>query len=210
MTSWKNIKICDFNGVNVAKHWHVAGRGICHLWLPCCPCCTCVCSVSRPWKFGTNGINTRTTGPRFFFWILATKSPCQIASIFYKYIDMGKISIHLSKLLKQGYSSRKLQTTFQKLYGRHTDLPCSQIWHFCVTYVEGFVHKLWHMTGSQLLFLNESWRVPHVRQEILIPEHLISLPLGSSRFHPFMIYTLQNLSVLGLCLRIHDWFVSLD
>ena len=28
MTSRKNIKIC--NGVNVAKHWHVAGRGICH------------------------------------------------------------------------------------------------------------------------------------------------------------------------------------
>ena len=21
----------DFNGLNVAKHWHVAGRGICHL-----------------------------------------------------------------------------------------------------------------------------------------------------------------------------------
>ena len=31
MTSRKNIKIFDFNGVNVAKHWHVAGRGICHL-----------------------------------------------------------------------------------------------------------------------------------------------------------------------------------
>ena len=29
--SRKNIKIFDFNGVNVAKHWHVAGRGICHL-----------------------------------------------------------------------------------------------------------------------------------------------------------------------------------
>ena len=28
MTSRKNIKIFDFNGVNVAKHWHVAGRGI--------------------------------------------------------------------------------------------------------------------------------------------------------------------------------------
>ena len=26
-----NIKIFYFNGVNVAKHWHVAGRGICHL-----------------------------------------------------------------------------------------------------------------------------------------------------------------------------------
>ena len=31
MTSRTNIKIFDFNGVNVAKHWHVAGRGICHL-----------------------------------------------------------------------------------------------------------------------------------------------------------------------------------
>ena len=27
----KNIKIFDFNGVNVSKHWHVAGRSICHL-----------------------------------------------------------------------------------------------------------------------------------------------------------------------------------
>ena len=28
--------------MNVAKHWHVAGRGICHLWLPCF---TMVCYV---------------------------------------------------------------------------------------------------------------------------------------------------------------------
>ena len=35
MTSRKNINIFYFNGVNVAKHWHVAERGICHLWLPC-------------------------------------------------------------------------------------------------------------------------------------------------------------------------------
>ena len=35
---------------------------------------------------------------------------------------MGKISIHLSKLLKQGYSSRKLQTTVRKLDGRQTFL----------------------------------------------------------------------------------------
>ena len=26
MTSQKNIKIFDFNGVNVAKRWHVAGE----------------------------------------------------------------------------------------------------------------------------------------------------------------------------------------
>ena len=31
MTSRKNIKMFDFYGVNVAKYWHVAGRGICHL-----------------------------------------------------------------------------------------------------------------------------------------------------------------------------------
>ena len=30
--------------------------------------------------------------------------------------------ILVSKLLKQGYSARKLQTTFRKFYGRHTDL----------------------------------------------------------------------------------------
>ena len=31
MTSRKHIKNLDFNGVNIAKHWHAAGRGICHL-----------------------------------------------------------------------------------------------------------------------------------------------------------------------------------
>ena len=31
MTSQKNIKIFYFNGVNVAKHWHVAVRGVGHL-----------------------------------------------------------------------------------------------------------------------------------------------------------------------------------
>ena len=43
------------------------------------------------------------------------------------------------------------------------------------------------MTGSKLLFLHKSWRVPHVRQEMLtslFPEHLISLPLGSSKISP--------------------------
>ena len=40
------------------------------------------------------------------------------------------------------------------------------------------------------------------------PEHLISLPLGSSWFHQFIIYTLHNLSVL--CVWINDWFVCLD
>ena len=33
-----------------------------------------------------------------------------------------RASILVSKLLKQGYSSKKLQTIFRKLYGRYTDL----------------------------------------------------------------------------------------
>ena len=32
--------------------------------------------------------------------------------------------------------------------------PCSQIWHFCVTFAEGFVHQLWHLTGFQLFCVN--------------------------------------------------------
>ena len=60
--------------------------------------------------------------------------------------------------------------------------------------------KRWIVTGATL------WG----RKCSLFLEHLISLPFGSSWFHPFIIYTLLNLSVLGLCLRINDWFVCLD
>ena len=51
---------------------------------------------------------------------------------------------------------------------------------------------------------SESRRVPYVGQEMLTP------------FGEFMVspshckYELLNLSVLGLCLRINDWFVCLD
>ena len=139
----------------------------------CCPC-TYVCSVSRPWKFGTNWINIRKTGPIKFFFKLSilvfkkkSLSDClHIVQIYWSVVDIGKISIHWSKLLKQGYSSWKLQTTVRKFDGRHTDLPCSQIGHFCVTYVEGFVRKLWHRTQdmfpviirhSRLLAGNALW-----------------------------------------------------
>ena len=158
-----------------------------------CPYCTYVCSgvpTLNVWDQLNQHKDNRThTKIKNNFWFKLKKSPCQIASIFYRYIDKGNISIHLSKLLKQGYSSRKLQTTFRKCYGRHTYLPCSQIWHsvshmlkdlftscdiwlvpsymFCI-YRDGC-----HMCGSKCSFF---------------PEHLISLPLGSSRFHPFMIY----------------------
>ena len=45
------------------------------------------------------------------------------ARVCSKYEDfLFRGSILVSKLLKQGYSSQKLQTTFRKFYGRHTDL----------------------------------------------------------------------------------------
>ena len=40
-----------------------------------------------------------------------------------KYEDfLFRGSILVSKLMQQGYSSRKLQTTFRKFYRRHTDI----------------------------------------------------------------------------------------
>ena len=33
-------------------------------------------------------------------------------------------------------------------------IPCSQIWHLCVAYVEWSVHWLWHMTGFHLFCIN--------------------------------------------------------
>ena len=67
--------------------------------------------------------------------------------------------------------------------------PCSQSWHLCVTYVEWFVHYLWLMTGFPLLVVNRDGCYMWGRKCSLFPEHLISLPLGSSWLHPFIIYT---------------------
>ena len=73
---------------------------------------------------------------------------------------------------------------------------CSQIWRFCVTYVEGFVHQLWHMTGFQLFLVNRDGCHMWGRKCSLFPEHLISLPLGRFMISPnHYIYTLHNLSV---------------
>ena len=44
----------------------------------------------------------------------------RVYSIYEDFLFRG--SILNSMLLEQGYSSRKLQTTFRKFYGRHTDL----------------------------------------------------------------------------------------
>ena len=62
------------------------------------------------------------------------------ARVCSKYDFLFRGSILVSKLLKQGYSSQRLQTTFRKFYGRHTDLV--HIFDTSVSYVEGFGHQL--------------------------------------------------------------------
>ena len=67
MTSQKNIKIFDFNGVNVAKNRHVAGQGICHLLLPCLRVvCCCICLMYVFFKGGMlsiENVKPRDRGP---------------------------------------------------------------------------------------------------------------------------------------------------
>ena len=89
--------------------------------------------------------------------------------------------------------------------------PCTQIWHLRVTYVwyvELFVNRIWHMTGCQL-FVNHDGCHMWGRKCSLFPEHLISLHLGSSWFHPFRVY-IPNLKVYRLFTDQWPWFVCLD
>ena len=107
------------------------------------------------------------------------------------------------KLLSQGYSEQKLQTT------GFSYRPCVQIWHLCVTYIEVVVYRLWHATYFQLIVTGatcgqgEIMNSPKGKNQVF--PHKVSISC-----HPLYIYTLHNLSVLGLCLRNNDWFVCLD
>ena len=73
------------------------------------------------------------------------------------------------------------KTTFQKLYGRHADLV-----NKCDTSVSHMLNG-WYTSCD--IWLVSSYLV-WGRKCLLFPEHLISLPFGSSWFRPFIIYTL--------------------
>ena len=61
------------------------------------------------------------------------------------------------------------------------------------------------------VIISESWRVPHVGKEILTVSGSPDFtPFGEFMKSPFMTYTLQNLSVFGLCLRMNDLFVWIN
>ena len=135
----------------------------------------------------------------------------RVCSKYEDFLFRGFTCILVSKLLKQGYSSRKRQTTFRKFYGRHTDLIHKFDTSVSVSHMlKGLFTNCDTRLVSSYLGVNRDWWHMWGRKCSLFPEHLISLPLGNSWFHRFIIYTLHNLSVLGLCVRINDWFVCLD
>ena len=87
-------------------------------------------------------------------------------------------SILVSKLLKQGYYLRKLQSTLWKFYGRHIDLV-----HKFDTYVSHMLKGLFTNCNTWLLSSDSMNRDEcHMwdRKCTLLPEHMISLHLRSS------------------------------
>ena len=75
--------------------------------------------------------------------------------------------------------------TFMKFYGHHANLV-----HKFDTSVSHTLKGLFTNCDPWLLSSKAcgSWRVSHVRQEIIIISETNSFPLCSSRFHPFNIY----------------------
>ena len=103
-------------------------------------------------------------------------------------------------------SGRNL-TTFRKLYGRHTDLV-----HKCDASISHTLKGVFTECDIWLVSsFCRSWQVTHVWQEIIIFFQSTSFPSHwGFIIHPFIIYTLHNLLVFGLCLQIIDWFICLD
>ena len=119
-----------------------------------------------------------------------------------KYEDfLFRRSILVSKLLKRDIPQENFNLLSKILWS--SCRLCSQICHFCVTCVEGFFTNC--DTGFQLFGVNREGCHMWGRKFSLFPEHLISLPLGSSWFYPFIIYTLHNKSVQGLMTGLFAW-----
>ena len=127
------------------------------------------------------------------------------ARVCSKYVDfLFRGSILVSKLLRQGYSSWKLKTTFRKFYCHHTDIV-----HKLYTSVSHMLKGLWHIIGFQLW--SESWRVPHVGQEILticrIPDIILFEEVMSSPIH--YMYITEFVSLGTMFMDKWLWFVCL-
>ena len=93
----------------------------------------------------------------------------------------------VSKLLRQVYSSQKLQTTFRKFYSRRTDLV-----HKFDTSVTRMLKSLYNNCDILMVssYLRETWRVQHVEQEMLTISGTSDsdfTPFGECMISPFTI-----------------------
>ena len=116
-----------------------------------------------------------------------------------KYEDfLFRGSILASKLLQQGYSSRTIQATFRKFYGRHTDL------------VHKFNTSVSHMLKGLFTNCDIRFQIFGVNRHRC---HMLTLsgthdftPFGELMISPihYIYIILLNLSVFGLFVRIND------
>ena len=106
--------------------------------------------------------------------------------------------------MKEGYYSRKHQTTFRKFYGHHTDLVHTfdtSVSHICLMVCSLNVTYDWFP-----VILGKLWRVPHVGQEILTLSGTPDItPFGEFMILPIRyIYIVYYWICLRICLRIND------
>ena len=110
MTSRKNIKIFYFNRVNVGNHWHVAGWGISHLWLPCYSCDWFFFTCWLIWMKGYLGWKIGpclwSKGPRstqivYLLWLTTLKLKENFSFLFSFWITMIFLWIHFQEKKKK-------------------------------------------------------------------------------------------------------------
>ena len=116
----------------------------------------------------------------------------------FKVIEAGIFFTETS--LKQGHSSRKLQTTFRKLYGRHTYLV-----HQFDTSVSHMLKGLFTNcdTWSCFVILCKSWRVSHVGQDMLT----LSWTPDFTSFGEFMISPIHYIYIAEF---VSSWTMFTD
>ena len=109
------------------------------------------------------------------------------------------------------YSSQKHQTTFRNYIIAISHTLCLNLTYLCHIMM---LNGLFTECDAWLLVTSESWRVPLVGQEMLTLSGTLDFtPFGEFMISPIHgIYTLPNLSVLGLCLwliNVYDWLMTL-
>ena len=200
------------NDLLLARHWETKWKHI--LWYA-------ICIITGPlvwwWLWG---VWLWFPYSQFFlFEYVIFRNPLHMVFLLHSWYVIGfvrnmKICFSEDLLWFKRYWSRdilKQGLFFMKFYGRHTDLV-----HRFDTYVCTHVEEVVHCSPTVPSDWFPKWIVTGATcGSGYAHSHLISLLMGSSWFHQFIIYTrtLHNLSVLGLYVYINnsdlsDCFIS--